>query len=200
MPAGGKKYTPRSTLYEQTASKTSGPPLVSTRYQDGSGDSEFTRQITQDEYDKVVNQVYLTEENVNLLETVKLLGEVTNRRSSSGPLAGTGQIKSATIDTSSGDVTAFTPGKGECWQVVGISASANATLGSLTGMTLYAKLSADVVITEWSGAGTIEPPDTSYNTPLIVDENLPLIGRIYKSGGLGTGEEVTISFAMIRIR
>ncbi len=93
---------------------------MSTRYQDGTGDAEFTKQITQAEYDRVVNQIYLSEENVELLEAVKLLGEVTNRRSSSGPIAGTQYVYDITgITNSNEDV--HRPGEGEVWQLVAAS-------------------------------------------------------------------------------
>ncbi len=132
MPAGGKKYTPRSRLFEQTASKTLGGPLVSTRYQDGSGDTEFTQQLSQTEYDTITNPINLSEENIALLEAVRLVGEVTNRRSSSGPIAGTQYVDDVTgITNSNQDV--HRPARGEVYQLI---AASIITLDSATSMIL----------------------------------------------------------------
>ena len=204
MPAGGKKYTPRSKLYEQTASKTSGPPLVSTRYQDGTGDAEFTKQITQAEYDRVVNQIYLSEENVELLETVKLLGEVTNRRSSSGPMSGTAKIVASSISTSGDTTIPFTPGDGEVWEFQGVDAE-RAGSGQIlyqlylvdstngTEVYFYYMKSSDSNVLFFSDA------DSNYfNSPIYFDENVTLKCRATDSGGTLTS--VTFSVAVIRIR
>lgn len=156
--------------------------------------------VTQTNYDLVKDSVFINDEWEDEARRLKLWGELTGKSSSSGPMPGTGQIKKAECTVSSVDYTAFTPEAGEVWQVVGISGAAAGSLSSLTGITLYVKLSSTVIIVEWTGSGSIEPPDNQYNTPLIFDSNLPLIGRIYKSGGLGAGEQVDIAFAMIRIR
>ncbi len=150
--------------------------------------------------DTVSDGVHIQQSNLENLKLVNLVGQATNTQSQSGPIGGTGQIKTAEITVSSVDVTAFTPAAGEVWQVVGISAGAAGSLTTLSGITLYVKLSSTVIIVEWSGSGSIEPPDNQFNTPLYVDENLPLIGRIYKSGCLGASEQVDIAFAIIRVR
>lgn len=156
--------------------------------------------VTQTDYDLVKDPVFINSEWEDEARRLKLWGELSGKSSASGPMPGTGQIKTASCTVSSVDVTAFTPEAGEAWQVVGISGAAAGSLTTLSGVTLYVKLSSSVIIVEWSGSGSIEPPDNQYNTPLIFDSNLPLIGRIYKSGGLGAGEQVDIAFAMIRIR
>ena len=66
-PKGPKQASP-SVVFDQTAAKTMGAPQVDTRYQDGTGDAEFTRQITQDEYDTIMSQIYLKESNLDLLK------------------------------------------------------------------------------------------------------------------------------------
>jgi len=176
------------------------PPDESKLYQQL--ESTTLNTLTPDQLDTIRAKTFSqgTEGNEDEYRRLLLLGAASDSLSLAGPIPGTGQIKTATCTVSSVDYTAFTPGPGEAWQVVGISGAASGSLGSLTGITLYVKLSSTVIIVEWSGSGSIEPPDNQYNTPLICDENLPLIGRIYKSGGLGAGEEVLISFAMIRIR
>ena len=156
--------------------------------------------LSKDDLDTVSDAIHVEESNIQNMKLVNLVGQATGTQSQSGPIGGTGQIKTAECTVSSVDVTAFTPAAGEVWQVVGISGAAAGSLTTLSGITLYVKLSSSVIIVEWSGSGSIEPPDNQFNTPLYVDENLPLIGRIYKSGGLGAGEEVTIAFAMIRVR
>jgi hypothetical protein len=156
-----------------------------------------------DTYENVQDNIHIENVNRKLLELTDLVGRVTNNRSDSGPIPGTGTVATATATQSSVDYTVKTPAKGEVWQVVGIGATANATLGSLSGITLYVKIddgTNEATIIEWSGSGSIEPADTSFNNPIFFDENLSLVVRIYKSGGISGGEEVEFQIPIIRVR
>lgn len=159
--------------------------------------------ISADNFDSLKNDAFITPENKEFFDDMLRAGWLSGQLSSSGPMPNTGEIASVEIDTSSLDYTMKTPGAGEVYQVVGISAAANATLGSLTGVTLYIKLydgTTTMTVLEWTGSGSIEPPDTTYNVPLMFDNNLTLQGRIYKTGGLGAGESVYLRAAIIRVR
>jgi hypothetical protein len=159
--------------------------------------------ISADNFDSMKNEAFITPDNKDFFEDMLRTGWLSGQLSSSGPMPNTGEIASVEITVSSADSVMKAPKAGEVYQVVGISASANATLGSLSGVTLYIKLddgTTSMTILEWSGSGSIEPPDTSYNVPLMFDNNLTLVGRIYKSGGLGAGEAVNLRAAIIRVR
>ena len=159
--------------------------------------------ISADNFDSLKDEAFITEKNREYFDDLLRTGWLAGQLSSSGPMPNTGEIASAEITVSSADVVMKAPKAGEVYQVVGISASANATLGSLTGTTLYIKLddgTTNMTVLEWTGNGSIEPPDTAYNVPLMFDNNLTLVGRIYKSGGLGAGEAVNLRAAIIRVR
>lgn len=159
--------------------------------------------ISADNFDSLKDKAFITPENKEFFEDMLRVGWLSGQLSSSGPMPNTGEIATATVSVSSVDYTIKTPSAGEVYQVVGIGAAANATLGSLSGMTLYIKLydgTTSMTVLEWSGSGTIEPPDITYNVPLMFDNNLTLQARIYKSGGLAAGEEVYVRAALIRVR
>ena len=159
--------------------------------------------ISADNFDSLKNNAFITPENKQFFEDMLRTGWLSGQLSSSGPMPNTGEIATAQILVNSTDYTMKAPAAGEVYQVVGISAVAAGSLSSLSGITLYIKLddgSENMTVLEWSGSGSIEPPDTSYNVPLMFDNNLTLKGRIYVSGGLGAGEEVKISAAIIRVR
>ena len=159
--------------------------------------------ISANNFDSLKNIAFITPENQEYFTDMLRVGWLSGQLSSSGPMPNTGEIATATISVSSVDYTIKAPAAGEVYQVVGIGAAANATLGSLSGITIYIKLddgTNSMTVLEWTGSGSIEPPDTAYNVPLMFDNNLTLKGRIYKSGGLGAGEEVVIRCALMRVR
>ena len=162
-----------------------------------------------DSYEEIQDNIHLERPNRNLLELTDLIGRVTNNRSASGPIPGTGEIAAATVTISSVDVDLKAPNAGEVWQVMGVSAEAAGTLSTLSGITLYLKLdtvsghpgsSNSAYVLEWAGSGSIEPADTSYGSVLHIDQNLVLKARVFKSGGRGSGEEVKFKVPIIRVR
>ena len=179
------------------------PPRDSNLYQQL--ESTTLQTLTADQLDTIRAKTFSqgTEGNEDEYRRLLLLGLASDQLSLSGPMPNTGEIATAQITVNSTDYTMKAPAAGEVYQVVGISAVAAGSLSSLSGITLYIKLddgSENMTVLEWSGSGSIEPPDTSYNVPLMFDNNLTLKGRIYIGGGLGAGEEVKISAAIIRVR
>ena len=115
-----KAYSAKSIVFDQTASKTLGSPQTDTSFIQADDSRVTTKQISQDEFDNIVSEIYMTETNLELLQTVKLLGEISNRRSSSGPMAGTQFVKDVTGITNSQEEV-HRPRQGEVWQLIAAS-------------------------------------------------------------------------------
>jgi len=81
-----------------------------------------------DTYENVQDPIHLESVNRKLLELTDLIGRVTNNRSSSGPIPGTGKIIKITDTTGSGSPSGdvFTPEHGEVWVIVGAQIGAMA--------------------------------------------------------------------------
>ncbi len=74
------------------------------------------------------------------------------------------------------------------------------------GGTAYLKIedSSDVsnaaIIAEMGASGSIESFDNDWGGPIYIDQNTKLIARYFKSGGFPTGDTVTYSTVLIRVR
>ena len=78
-----------------------------------------------DTYENVQDNIHLESVNRKLLELTDLIGRVTNNRSASGPIPGTGQVIEISLTSSSPTSgTVFTPEIGEVWQITGASTGA----------------------------------------------------------------------------
>jgi len=165
--------------------------------------------ISADNFDSLKDDTFITPENKEYMNDLLRVGWLSGQISASGPMPNTGEIATATITTSSVDVDLKAPSAGEVWQVMGVSAESSGSLSTLSGVTLYLKVdtqtghpgsSNSAYVLEWSGSGSIEPADTSYGSPIFIDQNLVLKARIFVSGGLGAGEEVKFKTPLIRVR
>jgi hypothetical protein len=91
-------------------------------------------------FDKVKDPVYVNSAFEDEARRIKLWGEISGKSSSSGPLANTGQITTATI-TGSGSANMgkpLTPGTGEVFDCMGISGLWNTSPGSSVTFGFYA--------------------------------------------------------------
>lgn len=108
-------------VLDQTNTKTVSAPPASTGL---TGDQLPAEVFTADDYDLVKNQVHLSVENMELIETLNRLGRVTNMQSQSGPIPGTMVVKSV---TGNGDL--FLPEAGTVWQLMGLAVGSYAASG-----------------------------------------------------------------------
>ena len=133
-----------------------------------------------------------------------LLGQVSNQSSMSGPIPGTAQIVTGSIDTSGDQVIPFTAGAGEIWEFQGIDAE---RAGS--GQILYQLYLTDSVngtevyfyYMKSSDSNVLFFADAEsgyFNSPLYLDENVSLKCEASDSGGTLTS--VTFSIAVVRVR
>jgi len=151
------------------------------------------------DFDLIQDPIHLESKNYSALEVVDLIGRITHNRSASGPIPKTSQIKVASCDTSGDIVTAFQPGIGEVWQVVG----AIGTAGSGTSGTIYLEVKlfdtvnsvrAEIISTSTT-TGTDIPLTEITQNPIFIDENMRL--EVEASGTFTTME---FKIPLIRVR
>jgi hypothetical protein len=115
---------PSKAILDQLQTKTVGAPPSTTGL---IGDQLPETIFNVDNFDQVRNQVTLQLTNLELLNVLNTIGQVTNTQSQSGPIPNT-QIIEAQTFTSVGYRTFLTPEKGQVWQLVGASVSSSTGL------------------------------------------------------------------------
>ena len=88
------------------------------------------------DFNQVKNQVTLQLSNLELLNVLNTIGQITNTQSTSGPIVSTMKIVTASSDGSL--VTIFRPDQGEVWEVNALSQTrTNATGSTTTAIYIY---------------------------------------------------------------
>ena len=173
----------------QTNTKTVGAPPSATGL---TGDLAPASIFTVSDYEAVKNQVHLEPNNVGALDLLRLLGDITGMRSSSGPIPNTQQCISVTDTAGSGNPTGdiFVPKNGECWQLVTAEwMTANATNARLriedTGNDVAIQISLI------SGAGVF----TEMDSPVMVSHPCKLVYQFVGSSG-----DNKVGASLVRVR
>ena len=86
--------------------------------------------LTPDQYHRIQDGVHISKENIDGLKLSKLVGDVTNTRSSSGPIPGTQQIIQTTYTSTGDDADFFKPTEG-VWLLVGGDTVTSGGTGSI---------------------------------------------------------------------
>ena len=110
-----RKDARTKNVLQQTNTKTVGPPSAQTGLV---GDQTPDNVFTVANFDDVRNQVTLENRNFELLNTLNIMGQITNMQSQSGPMPGTCSIKQVQA-TGSGVVTVFQPDPGSVFILMG---------------------------------------------------------------------------------
>ena len=176
-----------SRILEQLNTKTVGPPAASTGL---TGDQLPETIFNVSTFDQVKNQVTLQLDNVELLNLLNTIGQVTNTQSQSGPIIGTPQLITTTGITNSLK-TVFKPEAGEVWELYAASIS---TLDGASTMIL--KLydgSTEVVID--SGNST-SGEFAAYWTNIFITSDAYLVVR---TSNASSGNAIG-AFAVARVR
>lgn len=92
--------------------------------------------VTQDNFDKVKDPVFINDAFEDEARRLKLWGEIAGKLSSSGALPGTGEILRV-LRTSAGTNTVFAPGEGEAWVIDGAQSGTFYTGQSSVTLSLY---------------------------------------------------------------
>lgn len=106
-------------IAEQLNEFTVGPPQASTGL---IGDQTPENIFDSDDFDRISNQITLQMKNVEVLNLLNTIGEITGTNSSSGPLLGSGQVAEVLDTTGSGVVTSelLVPRPGEAYEVTAL--------------------------------------------------------------------------------
>ena len=75
--------------------------------------------LTRSQLDVIRDPLFLDGSSEDVLRRIKLIGEVTDQLSTSGPIPRTQKIIQATYTDTGDDADFFKPGVGEVWQLIG---------------------------------------------------------------------------------
>lgn len=181
-------------ILDQLQTKTVGPPPSSTGL---TGDQLPETIFDINDFDQVKNQVTLQLSNLELLNVLNTIGQVTNTQSVSGPLPGTQEVVNY-VKTDSGFSTIVEPGLNEVYQYqAGSVVSVSGGSGNIT--TEVSILDPDgnrVLIIDISSSGSSDYPVTETNfAPLYIAYPNKLQFKHE-----GTFTSVTSNFCTIRVR
>ena len=87
--------------------------------------------LTRSQLDIVRDPLFLNAESEDVLRRIKLIGEVTDQLSTSGPIPRTQKIIQATYTSTGDDADFFKPSVGEVWQLVGGDTLGSGGTGSI---------------------------------------------------------------------
>ena len=190
-----EKDKPSSRILEQLNTKTVGPPAASTGL---TGDQLPETIFNVSTFDQVKNQVTLQLDNVELLNLLNMIGQVTNTQSQSGPIVNTMKMLDTGRIIANGTYDVFRPDSGQVWVCSGMQLDASAGSGSVTAVLHYENASGgEVRIEAASTSGTAEFNITSTAGPLYLSRDVWLRVTI---SGLTTGEECVVNGAVVRVR
>ena len=104
-------------ILDQLQTKTVGAPPSTTGL---TGDQLPETIFDVDDFETVKNQVTLQLSNLELLNVLNTVGQITNTQSQSGPIPKTGQITDLqVVGDNDGTYTLLQPGPGEVWEIQG---------------------------------------------------------------------------------
>lgn len=109
-------------VLDQLNTKTVGAPPSSTGL---TGDQLPDTIFSVSDFDLVKNQVTLQLQNLELLNVLNTIGQITNTQSQSGPIKSTLDVKSVTLSDkgTANRQTIHSPDPGEVWRCIGLSAT-----------------------------------------------------------------------------
>lgn len=198
----------------QLTTKTVGPPPPGTGLV---GDQAPDTIMSADTLDQVKNQVNIDVDNIDVLDVLNTIGQITSTQSQSGPLVSTVSVKSATMSekTTSGRQTIHKPDQGQVWRCIALSATwsldSNPTfiiqVGDITGTDLVTVIectvnatanttSGEPMLNEITSTGTREG---GFNPDIHYDHNHPL-SCFFTYGGSTITTNPTIRALVVRVR
>lgn len=184
-------------ILDQLQTKTVGAPPSTTGL---TGDQLPETIFDVADFETVKNQVTLQLSNLELLNVLNTVGQITNTQSQSGPIPKTSFNTSVTI-TASGEgngQNVFQPNPGEVWSLQGMHFDENISGSAVVYIGL--KDSNDV-ITYFSidtSSGSPHSPDNEFNKMVYVDQNMTLFAYVF--GTFSGSDRVIVFFNLIRVR
>jgi hypothetical protein len=181
-------------ILEQLNTKTVGPPLSSTGL---TGDSAPDTIFTAGDFDKIRNQITLQLSNVEALNLLNTLGQITNMQSQSGPMPGTQTNHQVNI-TDAATTDFFIPEEGVVYQLVGASYDAFYTGQSTAALQIYdTNNDYTVTIDKISSGGGTATTEFNINEPVFVSWPCKIT---ITTAGTGSGGTFDPTLSVIRVR
>ena len=182
-------------ILDQLQTKTVGAPPSSTGL---IGDQlpETIFKVT--DFDQVKNQVTLQLSNLELLNVLNTVGQVTNTQSQSGPIPDTQKIIQRTYTSTTDDEIFFRPDSGQVWVLVGGDTVGSGGTGSIQwSLTADSSTFALIFQTSVSGQEPIGQNSTNNNmmTPIYISHTNYLYANI---SAVATSVRATLSFIRVR--
>jgi len=185
-------------VLDQLNTKTVGAPPSSTGL---TGDQLPETVFNDGDFDLVRNQVTLQLQNLELLNVLNTIGQITNMQSQSGPIPETLELEAKDF-TSAGYQVFFTPPAGTVYQVLGVSVASSTGLSG-TGVIevdiFNPTTSARLIVADQSFTSSSDFPvtETTFTGgPLHVDSNHQV--RVRAEGTFTSVNAVTLG--VIRVR
>ena len=186
------------TILDQLNTKTVGiPPSATGLTDDLVPDTVFDV----DDFDNVKNQVTLQLSNLDALNVLNTIGQITNTQSVSGPIPDTSLFFESSI-TGSGEPNGkvvFTPPKGQVWAINAIGVE-KTTAGNVTyyvGLQDVTTSDNMFFVVDTTG-GSPWAPDDEAGKMVYLDSNTRLYNYVF--GTFSGSDEVLIKYNLIRVR
>lgn len=173
-------------ILDQLQTKTVGAPPSSTGL---TGDQLPETIFGVDDFDLVKNQVTLQLSNLELMNVLNTIGQITNKQSQSGPIPDTGKI--VVVDESTGgQKTIFQPDPGQVWLVTGVSTGA---FNASSAVLLLTDGTNTVELGQESNANVVFDP--TFAGDLYIDNNVYLVVSLNSVTG-----QTIVNASFLRVR
>ena len=179
---------PARRLLEQLNTYTVGAPPG------GTGDALPDAVFDVAAFDTIKNQINLQLVNLEALNMLNTLGQITSMQSQSGPIPNTGVVKATGALTSTGKVTLFQPDPGQVYQVMAMSMDPEGS-GAYRGIGTLDDRSGGGMVELFDTSGTGSAEALSYDTPLYIDHELYLTFNV-----ITVDTSLQLKAALIRVR
>jgi len=178
-------------ILDQLQTKTVGAPPSSTGL---TGDQLPETIFDVADFDLVKNQVTLQLSNLELLNVLNTIGQVTNTQSQSGPIPGTSEVVTITYDANQ-YYTIFTPKPGEVYQVQAmfVFTATGFSSGNISILDNVNSTRCHIADVSSSGGDVF---DQGFESPIYIDENVSL--QFFPNGTLS--DSATVNTYLIRVR
>ncbi len=192
---------PSKAILDQLQTKTVGPPPTSTGL---IGDQKPETVFSVNDFDQVSKQVTLQLSNLELLNVLNTVGQVTNTQSQSGVIVGGGEIQTGSITGagSSGRQPLLTGKSGQVF----LLQAANASCSTSPGATITYGFFLEQISTGTAFLiGTLSSSSTDvaltsdeiFRTPTYVDEDFKIS---VSASTLGSATSITLECYAVRVR
>jgi len=188
-------------ILDQLNTKTVGPPADSTGL---TGDLQPNTVFKPGDMDKIRNQITLQLSNIEALNVLNTIGNISNTLGDSGPLVASGSIQTATITGagSSGRQAALTGKPGQVLLLQGMNASCDTSPGSSITYGFFitqVSTSTSILIGTLSSSSTdvALTSDEIFRTPTYITEDFKLE---VSASTLGSASSITIETYSVRTR